>query len=428
MKQIILIVFFGCAWLLFINSCKSTTNTNLTNKRPVIDPSLPADEQKVSEQENSSNIAQTQQSSRNLAEEKDSKPAQTFVNKSPRCNGHSGSAVVLMYHRFGEPYESTSIKLEQFTRHLQFFKDNGFSVVSIETLISAINGDVPFSGKWVVITVDDAYKSFLRVKPALEKFQYPYTIFVNTEAVDQKHSDYMNWRQLKAISQSSLGELAAHTHTHSHLVRGLTPQQRRADILLSVEKIYKNTGTLPRFFSYPYGETSTRLINEVKNLKTLIDGKEFYFLAAFATQSGPAGCSSDLFMLPRFAMNEKYGTIDKLFKTKLNSLHLPVYDEYPSNKSVCLSESLRSLYFSTASSINLSQLRCYANRGNSVTVLAAHQGMVSLKLKNPLGEGVQNPYDVRERINCTMPSDSRNRFFWHGQEFTILNNSDECAP
>ena len=420
MKKLLILTLFITGFI-FINSCKSTSEPETLSSYK----SLSMSTQRQITSEGSKQLVTVQKANAHSI--------QTFTNKKSRCALYSGSAAVLMYHRFDEEYDSTSIELEKFSQQMQFFKNQGYSVVPISTIISAMTGSIPFGEKWIAITIDDAYKSFLKAKRILEKFNYPYTIFVSTEAIDREHSDYMNWNDLKQIAESHLGELAAHTHTHAYLVRDLTTQQRRKEIMLSVKKIYENTRVLPRFFSYPYGETSKNLINEVKNIQEIIDGENFYFLAAFSTQSGPVGCSSDLFSLPRFAMNERYGVINDLFRIKINSLHLPVYDVFPENKSVCVSESTDELRFSTAdfglsesTNIDLQNLRCYGNRGNSVTVQLSDD-IVKLQLEHPLGVGLKNTADVRERVNCTLHDGTTNRFFWYGQEFTILDNSSECT-
>ena len=410
-KLLVVILFITGVWL--VNSCKSLSQTDKFIFDPLL-PSTPTQRNTNSEQ----NQKQRQITSQHQVT--------TFTNKKSACTLQNGAAVVLMYHRFDEEYDSTSIAVEKFHQHMQFFKDQGYSVVPISTIISAINGSIPFGDKWVTITVDDAYKSFLKVKPILEKFNYPYTIFVSTETVDQKNKNYMSWDDLKQIADSNLGELAAHSHTHAYLVRDFTAQERQRDILLSVKKIYENTGILSRFFAYPYGETSENLIEEVKNMQEIIDEENFYFLAAFSTQSGPVGCSSDLFSLPRFAMNEQYGIINDLFKTKVNSLHLPVYDVSPENKAICVSNSTNRLSFSTIANVDSNNLHCYGSRGNSVSVQVS-KNRVTLKLKNALGAGVRNTADARERVNCTLRDRTTNRFFWYGQEFTILNNSRECS-
>ena len=339
-------------------------------------------------------------------------------NRKENCEGNSGSAVVLMYHKFDEPYKSTSVTLEQLKEHLQFFRNNGYKVVPLEKIISAVKKEIPFGEKWVAITIDDAYKSFLKAKPILESYQYPYTIFVNTEAVSKQYPVSMNWEDLKTIAQSHLAEIGAHSHTHGHLVENKS-QERIQDVLLSVEQIYQNTGEIPKFYAYPYGEVSLKLIEELKSLNQKSD---FYFSAAFSTQSGPIGCSSNLFSLPRFAMNERHGTVDANFKTKLNSGHLPIYDYYPQNQTICREEKIQDIYFSTDPRLNLDNIRCYVSGRNKVLHMNVDNGEVHLRLDKPLGYEADKQ---RERVNCTLFH--KGRYLWSGREFTILKNSPDCS-
>ena len=382
--------------LFFFISCQSTTKHNAHNLEGAMD-SLPASFKRSINQTSSS----------------EQRP----------CDLKQGSAVVLMYHKFDEPYKSTSVTIDQFIEQMEFFKNNGYEIVPLGKVVSAVNGHIPFGEKWIAITIDDAYKSFLKAKPILETYDYPYTVFVNTQAVDENYKSSMNWDDLRVIVRSGLGELAAHSHTHGHLVQDMGSEQRMRDILVSVERIYQNTSIMPRFFSYPFGEVSNNLIEEIKSMDQVL-GKPFYFSAAFSTQSGPVGCSSNTFTLPRFAINEKYGVVNDLFKIKINSRHLPVYDYHPKNKAVCVEQQINKVYFSTDPNINLRDMRCYASRGNSASVDISN-GLITGSLEKPLGHGLSNPNDIRERLNCT--AHYKGRYFWYGREFTILKNSSECS-
>lgn len=389
---LISVVFFS--GLFFLLSCQSTVRNNVE--------SLEEDDPPISLKRDISNNGQ---------------------EDSRVCDLKQGSAVVLMYHKFDESsYPSTSVTIEQFMRQMEFFKNNGYTVVSLDKIVSAVKGHIPFGKKWIAITIDDAYKSFLKAKPILESYNYPYTIFVNTEAVDQNYSSSMTWEDLKGIVQSGLGELAAHSHTHGHLVQDMDTEQRKGDVLVSVERIYQSTSLMPRFFSYPFGEVSSKLVEEIKAMDQVL-ARPFHFSAAFSTQSGPVGCSSNPFTLPRFAINERYGVVDNLFKIKVSSRHLPVYDYHPKNKAICVEDKVRKIYFSTEPGLDLKNMRCYASRGNKAYVHISN-GLVTVTLEKPLGFGLSNPNDIRERLNCT--AHYRGRYFWYGREFTILKNSDEC--
>ena len=51
----------------------------------------------------------------------------------------SDSAVIFMYHRFGEDeYPSTSIKLEQFEAHLAELKSGAYNVIALSDIVKAL--------------------------------------------------------------------------------------------------------------------------------------------------------------------------------------------------------------------------------------------------------------------------------------------------
>ena len=355
---------------------------------------------------------------------KGSSASRQTANSGENCTLEQGSAVIFMYHRFNEPYKSTSVTTQQLKEQFEFLKNNGYKVVPLSQVVLALRGEVPFGEKWVALTIDDAYKSFLQALPLFEEYDYPYTLFVNTEAVDQQLPSAMTWSDIQSLASSDLSDLGAHTHSHGYLIRDMSPAEREKDILLSVEKIYQNTSVMPQFFAYPFGEVSDNLKAEIQ--KTFqVAGQEFWFSAAFSTQSGPVGCSSDMFSLPRFALNENYGKVDDLFAIKAHSRHLPVYDYQPKNKSICIEAGVTTMYFSTSSDIDLTNMNCFASRGNTVNVNSAGDGMVKLTLGQALGFGVSNPRDLRERVNCT--AFYKGRYFWYGREFTILQQSSECT-
>ena len=204
----------------------------------------------------------------------------SLLTKDRNCDLSQGSAVVLMYHKFDEPYESTSINVDTFIQQMEFFKEEGYQVVSLRDLVSALkDGAIPRDGKWIALTIDDAYKSFLKVQPILEQYQYPYTIFVNTEAVEKGYPSSMTWEDLKGIAQSEIGDLSAHSHTHSHLLN-LNSEQRKKDILRSVELIQQNTSAKVEFFSYPFGEVSQALMEDIQSMDQA-GGRAFRFVASF---------------------------------------------------------------------------------------------------------------------------------------------------
>ena len=67
------------------------------------------------------------------------------------------SAVILMYHRFGDDrYPSTNVRLDQFESHLAELKSGGYHVLPVPEIVAAIRDGSPLPDRTVGITIDDA--------------------------------------------------------------------------------------------------------------------------------------------------------------------------------------------------------------------------------------------------------------------------------
>ena len=328
------------------------------------------------------------------------------------CSANQNGAVIIMYHRFDGKYRSTSVTKDLLQQHLNFFRSQGFNIVPLETVVRAIERGVSLPPKTLAITVDDAYRSAYEIAhPLFVQYRAPYTVFVNTKAVDQGITDYMSWNQLRNIAQSGLAVLEAHSHSHAYMVREFDSFQREQDIKTSVLRLYQETRHLPKYFAYPYGEANLQFISEVKNYRWNIEGQNFKFLAAFTTQSGPAGCSSDLFALPRFALNMDYGKMSELFRYKMMSRHFPVDSFFPQDLAFCASNKVQKFSLNS-SHLTLNGLNCFASNGGAVVKLR-NQKQVDILLNQPFVKG------LRQRVNCTLPA-KEGQFFWFGKELSIL--------
>lgn len=330
-----------------------------------------------------------------------------------------GGAVVVMYHRFDEPHPSTSVSRDMLLSHLDFFERGGFSFVSLADLVRSLRGDGPtLPDKSVAVTLDDAYRSAWSVAhPVLAERGVPYTVFVNTEGIDQGLRDYMTWDQLRDLARSPLVSLESHGHAHAHMVRDMDAGERARDVRTSVSRLFQETGRAPRFFSYPYGETSREFIEEVRGYRWTVGGRPFRFLGAFTTASGPAGPLSDPFALPRFALNMRHGRVGAAFRHKMESLPFPAAGFEPDDRAFCAGDGVRAFSVTAAGGGSLAGLGCFATNGEARVEVRG--GAAAVLLDAPLGlrSGVR---DTRERINCTLPA-GRGRFHWLGGEFSVLD-------
>lgn len=215
-------------------------------------------------------------------------------------------ANIFVYHRFGDGrYPSTNIPSAVFAAQLDYLRQQQIPVVSLATVVAALQGKHPLPEHAVVLTVDDAYASFLeQAMPLLRKYGYPVTLFVNSDNVGQ--SDYLSWEQLRRLVKEGV-EIGNHSASHAYLLerhRGETTAEWersvREDISKAQTVLREKIGVTPRLFAYPYGEFSPALEALVRKIG---------FIAAVGQQSGVVGPSAGLFALPRFPMGGGYATL-----------------------------------------------------------------------------------------------------------------------
>ena len=99
------------------------------------------------------------------------------------------SAVIIMYHRFGEnTLPSTNISIKQFEKHLKELETGNYTVLPIPKILFAINTQKSLPKRTIGITIDDAYLSvYTRAWPRLKKAGFPFTLFIATEAIDRNY-------------------------------------------------------------------------------------------------------------------------------------------------------------------------------------------------------------------------------------------------
>ena len=319
-------------------------------------------------------------------------------------------AVVLQYHHVSEDTPRiTSISPSLFEAHLKSIKTQGYQVWSLPKVARYLKEKKAIPNNVIAITFDDAYDSIYHVAyPLLKKYDYPFTVFVAPNPVDQKLKSFMSWEQIKILSENG-GTIANHTLSHTHLVRKMEGESLLVwskriyqELKGTEERLIQKLGSSPKLLAYPYGEYTEGVQKIVSKLG----------LIAFGQHSGPVDYRYDLTSLPRFPMNNYYGEIEQ-FKTKLASLPFPIKQITPNTHLLHNDQTLKkgleiSFY---PEKIQTKQLRCYyGNHGEIVLEVSEDKQKIVVKT-GPLP--ALSP--GRSRINCTAPSaeiENSGRFYW----------------
>lgn len=254
----------------------------------------------------------------------------------------------------------------------------------------------------VIITVDDAYKSVIMEGwPRLKAAGIPMTLFVSTDPVDEKHSNYLTWNDIRQLRDEGV-EIGHHTASHLHMPHaGL--EAAMADVRRASLRFQEELGGVPPLFAYPYGEYTAEL-------QTAIE--EEGFEAAFAQFSGPIGPSEHLFALPRFPVNERFGN-EARFKLISRAKALPVTDLIPNHPLIEEDRNPPVFGFTVDQSVRgLSAMACYPSHlGAAAELVHPIPNRVEVRFEKAFPKG-------RNRINCTLPAGG-GRWYWLGRFFYV---------
>jgi peptidoglycan/xylan/chitin deacetylase (PgdA/CDA1 family) len=330
----------------------------------------------------------------------------------------SFAAVILQYHHVSEDTPpSTSITPKQFEVHLQYLQDQQFSVVPLSDLIEGIKNQQALPDKTVAITFDDAYLDILtEAKPLLDKFGFPYTIFVNPAVItrneNKKSLHYLSWQQLKVMADDGV-IIANHGDEHNSLIRiddGLTQGQwlvKQGELLLKAEAIIQEkTGQSWRYFAYPYGEYDIAVQDWLKS----------HNFVGFSQQSGAIGLATDLTTIPRFPASMPYDKISSL-RDKLNSLPLAISLKGQQAETLFKHKETKSITFTIESGdFYQAGLNCYISGLGKQQTVWHDDNSFSINFTKDLPVG-------RVRCNCTAASISKpGRYYWYSKPWFILKD------
>ncbi len=201
------------------------------------------------------------------------------------------SLPILMYHKTPADFES----------QLQALQAKGYTPITMRQASRTLRGLEAPPPKPVVITYDDGFSDQLVAFELLKKYNMPATFYVmpggelsgwcvgadrqNIECGDS----YLNWGEIKMISDSGLIEIGSHTIDHAQL-NSLDSASKRTQIFIAKKLIEQNIGKQVVSFAYPYGAFDGETIELVR---------EAGYTSAVSTIGGIQQSTNALFELRR---------------------------------------------------------------------------------------------------------------------------------
>jgi peptidoglycan/xylan/chitin deacetylase (PgdA/CDA1 family) len=315
-------------------------------------------------------------------------------------------ANVFIYHRFNDArYPSTNIMSSDLRTQLELLHTLQIPVLRLGQVVESMQQGVSLPQPCAVITVDDAFRSFLTDGwPLIRQYAYPVTLFVSTATIGD--GDYLNWAELQQLQREGV-EIGNHSASHAFLLDrlpGETDSEWQAriltDIMSAQQELETHLGTAPRLFAYPYGEFDPDLVNLLKGTG---------FAAAFGQQSGVMASNQDFYRLPRFPIGGSHTSLEE-FRSKLFMNSLPVTVISPASNNIHENNPPRLRFQLKDNRIDNGSLRCYAPDvvDCQVKIVNREEGIFEVQANHPL-------IGRRSKYTMTASDFKGSSWYWYSQ-------------
>jgi peptidoglycan/xylan/chitin deacetylase (PgdA/CDA1 family) len=320
---------------------------------------------------------------------------------------YADQANVFIYHRFNDSrYPSTNISSDAFHAQLELLQQQSFAVLTLGQVIERMRRGLSLPQRCAVITVDDAYHSFLTDGwPLLKRYGYPATLFVSTDSVGG--NDYLSWQELETLQEEGV-EIGNHSASHDYLLdrAPLTSgpdwsASVRSDLRRSQKAFEDHLNMSPQLFAYPYGEFSPELAELVKGAG---------FVAAFGQQSGVVTAEQDFYRLPRFPVGGEHSSLDE-FRSKLFMKSLPVQIVSPKSTVITGENPPVLRFYLKHNDVDNSTLHCFVSGSTDeclVRTLNDAEGLFEVMAFQPI-------MGRRSKYTVTASNANGRTWYWYSQ-------------
>lgn len=207
----------------------------------------------------------------------------------------NSSSFILCYHSISNDDWSFTTTPSDFVKQMEYFVKSK----NIVKLSEIINPKSKRESSQVAITFDDGYESvYQNALPILRRLKIPATVFVLGDNVNPDRNEMSRTKKLLSVQQirklNELGwEIGFHSKTHAY-TRALHESEMREEIVDGKKEIEEKLGLRLKYFAYPRGIYTSRIIEVVKQA-----GYE----AAFTVDGGALTKTIDPFHIPRTVLD-----------------------------------------------------------------------------------------------------------------------------
>lgn len=180
---------------------------------------------------------------------------------------------VLMYHAVADdPAGATralSVSPGAFAAQMAVIAERGLTPLTTSELAARWRSGRPLPARPVLVTFDDGYEGVHRhALPVLVRHGFPATLFVSTGWLRGPYDTgggpdtMLDWDQVRELAGSGV-EIGGHSHSHPQLDQ-LDEDPLRSELIRCAEILSDQLGSRPASFAYPYGYSSRRVREAVR--------------------------------------------------------------------------------------------------------------------------------------------------------------------
>lgn len=209
---------------------------------------------------------------------------------------------ILIYHSV-RPHSPGEIPLVKYydvapsslEKQLQYLKDNGYVVISLNYLADALQETIALPPRSVVLTFDDGWENqYVYAFPLLKKYNDTATFFIFTDVINHEH--FLTWSQIREMDNAGM-TIGGHTRTHPFLP-SITDKADLENEIINGKKIAETKLGHPiQIFAYPFGNYNDQIITVVKKAG---------YVAARSAYKGIYNSRKDLYKLKGVEITDNF--------------------------------------------------------------------------------------------------------------------------
>lgn len=169
---------------------------------------------------------------------------------------------ILCYHRIADDPSIATVTPRAFRHQMELLRSWDYRAVGVEKVISQLAGGGPVPRRWVALTFDDGYRSFLtEASPVLKELGLTASVFVPTGYAGQR-ADWdeeglasgegvLSWEEMREMEDDGF-RFYPHGASHAHLTR-LADDELARELRGSRDAMEAQLGRPAPVCCYPYG-------------------------------------------------------------------------------------------------------------------------------------------------------------------------------